>query len=78
MPRPHACRQRVAGALVSALYLDSQTKRVNDLDVIRPQDGNRSSFVLFAKEIGNVLGINFSNALTEKDRIALFDKSLII
>jgi len=38
-------------------------------DVIRLQDGSRSSFALFAKEIGNIFGITFNHPHDEMRRI---------
>jgi len=38
-------------------------------DVIRLQDGKRPSFAVFAKEIGNVFGVTFSNPHLEMRKI---------
>ena len=38
-------------------------------DVIRMQDGSRPSFALFAKEIGEVFGVTFSNPYFEMQKI---------
>jgi hypothetical protein len=48
---------------------------VYQADVIKFQDGSRPSFALFAKEIGEVFGITFSNPHDEMRRILNRKKS---